>query len=49
VGLRLTILFTETDFDDAWDDMGPFDGAKLKLRDDSVDDLDAELDSMSFF
>eukprot|EP00026_Physarum_polycephalum_P003903 Phypoly_transcript_03920.p1 GENE.Phypoly_transcript_03920~~Phypoly_transcript_03920.p1 ORF type:complete len:617 (+),score=140.75 Phypoly_transcript_03920:120-1970(+) len=37
----------EADFDDAWDDMGPFDGAKLKLRDDAVDDLDAELDKLS--
>ena len=39
---------TEADFDDAWDDVGPFEGAKLKLRDgdNSVDDLDAELDSM---
>lgn len=37
----------ETDFDDSWDDMGPFENAKLKLRDDSVDDLDAELDKLS--
>jgi hypothetical protein len=39
----------EPDFDDAWDDLGSLEGAKLKLRDgdDSVDDIDAELDKLS--